>query len=67
MENRQFHRRWVRVAWLIGLTLPLLQTGTCVEILERTVINSVFDATTPVLNDAVQTRLDEYYGVTSGP
>jgi hypothetical protein len=40
------------------LTLPLLQSGTCAEILERSLINGFFQAVTPVLQDRAEMALD---------
>lgn len=60
-------RRRLRIVLLASLTMPLFQTGTCVEMLQRIVINSIFDATTPLLDEVVQQRLNEIYGLSDSP
>lgn len=49
---------WRRRLLIFALALPLLQTGTCVEIVQRSLINGFFDAATNVLNDHATQTID---------
>jgi len=61
MQPSRQRRRWRRraSAWLVAttLSLPLLQSGSCVEILERSLINGFFQAITPMLQQNAETAL----------
>lgn len=41
--------RWRRRVQLLLLALPLLNTGTCVQIAQRTLVNAFFEGVSPVL------------------
>lgn len=64
VTNRN-HRR--RKRWLVAvlLTFPLLQTGTCLQILGRSLANGFFDGTVPFL-DAQFADLLERVDFTAG-
>ncbi|MFQ5805061.1 MAG: hypothetical protein ACE5I3_01285 [Phycisphaerae bacterium] len=49
-----------------ALTLPLLQTS-CVEILQRAVINGFFDAATPLLDEEFEERLGDVFATSEDP
>jgi hypothetical protein len=57
MHSLQRRRTWRRRAALVLLTMPLLQTATCLDIASVSLINGFFDAVTPHLIDAAREQL----------
>jgi len=56
---------WCKLA-IGALTLPLLQ-ASCVEVVQRTVINGFFDAATPLLDKQFEDWLTEVFTASEGP
>jgi len=63
--TRMRTRLWRTLAISV-VTLPLLHTS-CVELIQRSAINGLFDAATPLLDQCLEERLDEASGTGEEP
>ena len=50
--------RWVRWLAMVGLTMPLLQSMSCLDIAERSLINGFFGAFNAVLTQQLDATLN---------
>ena len=56
MKRRRVLRRWLTV---VLISIPLLQSGTCVDLTTRSLINGFFDAVTPELDARLAADLSQ--------